>query len=208
MERAKDAFELSSGTATETLYANYANQLKSLANDSRKAAMSIENSKRDPSAARTYAQEVASLNNKLNNAKKNAPKERQAQVIANVIVDTKIKDNPDLKNDKDSLKKVKTRALNTARDRVGAHKKDVYVDITDSEWNAIMSGAISGTKMTEIFSNTDKDKLKERAMPRQSNSVSSAKVNKIKAMSASGYTIAEISEGTGLSASTVAKYLN
>ena len=208
MAEAKDAFELSSGTATETLYANYANQLKALANESRKNAMAINNTKRDPQAAKVYADEVASLNKKLNTAKMNAPKERQAQVIANVIVDTKIKDNPDLKNDKDALKKVKTRALNTARDRVGAHKKDVYVDITDNEWNAIKAGAVSGTKMSEIFSNADKDKLKERAMPRQNASVSNAKVNKIKAMSASGYTIADIAEATGLSPSTVSKHLN
>lgn len=46
------------------------------------------------------------------------------------------------------------------------------------------------------------------ATPRATTTLSSAKVNKISSMNASGYTTAEIAEALGVSASTVSKYLN
>lgn len=206
MAETKDAFTLSSGTPQETLYANYANQLKALANTARKEAMAINNTPRNSSAAKVYSVEVASLNAKLKEAKANAPRERRAQLLANADVDRQKQANPSM--DKDDIKKAKTRALAKARDSVGAHKKEHLVEITENEWKAIMSGAISGSTLSEIFSNTNPDKLKNLAMPKQVNSVSSAKVSKIKAMQASGYTIGDIANATGLSASTVSKYLN
>lgn len=205
MAEAKDAFELSSGTAQETLYANYANQLKALANSARKQAMAIDNTPKNSSAAKVYSIEVASLNSKLKEAKSNAPRERRAQLLANSDVDRQKKANPSM--DKDDIKKANTRALAKARDAVGANKKEHLIDITDNEWKAIMSGAVSGSVLTEIFSNTNPDKLKELAMPKTQNIVSSAKLSKIKAMQNSGYTIGEIATATGLSPSTVSNYL-
>ena len=52
------------------------------------------------------------------------------------------------------------------------------------------------------------DELRQRATPRDSKTISSAKAARIQNMSATGnYTIAEIANQLGLSASTVRKYL-
>ena len=61
--------------------------------------------------------------------------------------------------------------------------------------------------MVRILNNTDVDKLKQRAMPRATTNLSTAKINTIKAMSASNYTLDEIAKKLGVSTSTVSKYL-
>lgn len=61
---------------------------------------------------------------------------------------------------------------------------------------------------TELRIYQSDDKLRQRATPRATTTLSSAKVNKISSMNASGYTTAEIAEALGVSASTVSKYLN
>lgn len=204
MAEAKDAFELSSGTPMETVYANYANKMKTMANEARKESLAVKEIKANPSAKEQYASEVASLDAKLVVALKNAPKERQAQLKANYIYETKKNSNPDM--DKNQEKKEKSRALAQARSEVGAKKP--YIDITDKEWEAIQSGAVSPTKLRSIINNTDLDQLKKLSMPRQKNELSSTKKARIKAMSASGFTISEISDQLGISTSTVSSTLN
>ena len=204
MAEAKDAFELSSGTQMETVYATHANKMKALANEARKESLKIKEIKASPSARERYAPEVSSLESKLNVALKNAPKERQAQLKANYIFESKKASNPDM--DKNQIKKEKSRALATARSEMGAKKP--YIEITDREWEAIQAGAISPTKMRSICNNTDMDKLKKLAMPRQETSISSSKVARIKAMDASGFTTSEIADKLGVSTSTVSNTLN
>jgi DNA-binding CsgD family transcriptional regulator len=201
MAEAKDAFELSSGTPMETVYANYANKMKALGNEARKEMMNTPSVHYSPSAKAAYAEEVDSLQNKLTIAKKNAPRERQAQLIANVTIENKKKDNPDMS--KEDLKKIKSQALAAARSRTGASKKKV--DITDKEWAAIQSGALSQTTVMEILRNSDLDKVKKLATPKSNGALSQSKVNRIKAMSASGYSTAEIAEAVGVSTSAVTK---
>lgn len=206
MEKYDDAYKLvSSGNyKMEQIYAEYANEMKALANEARKSYLNTGNLKYSPSARQTYAEEVKSLNNKLKVALSNAPKERQAQLLANKIVDAKLADNPGM--DDEHVKKVKGRALIMARARVGASKQ--RVDITDKEWEAIQAGAISENILSSIIDNSDLDSIKKRATPRGADtSLSSAKVALIKSMS-SRYTIAEIAERAGVSTSTVSKYLN
>ena len=82
------------------------------------------------------------------------------------------------------------------------------IKITDREWEAIQAGAISENKLIQIIDNVDLDILRQRATPRATTSISQAKKNKIATMNASGYTISEIAEALGVSASTVSKYLN
>lgn len=201
MAEAKDAYSLSSGTPMESVYATYANQMKALGNAARKELVATPNQKYSPSAKKTYAKEVEDLNSQLIIAKKNAPRERQAQLIANVVVDQKKKDNPDMT--KEDLKKVKAQALAAARARTGA-KKD-RITITDREWEAIQAGAVSHNKTLEILRNADLDQVKKLATPKSSGTISNAKISRIKAMSASGYTTAEIAEAVGLSTSSVTK---
>lgn len=200
-----DLRKLSSGTSQENAYADYGNKMKALANQARKQYLSTGRLKYDSHAAAVYKDEVASLEAKLNVAARNAPKERRAQAIANSQVKAKIQANPDM--DKSEIKKASQIALNNARAAVGASGKNSRITITDKEWEAIQAGAISDSKLSQILRYTDTDVIREKATPRTSTKLSTAKVNKIKAMSSSGFTIAEIADALNISKSMVSNYL-
>lgn len=201
-----DANVLSSGTPMEKVYANYANQCKALANQARKELISTPSLKYSPSAAKTYATEVDSLNAKLNTALKNAPLERQAQLKANIVVAAKKKDNPEIANDKEHLSRLKAQELARARAQNGAAKQ--RVQITPKEWEAIQAGAISHSKLVQILENTDTDVVKAYATPRQSSGLTSAQISRIKSMIGSGKTQAEVAKSLGVSTSTIRKALD
>ena len=205
MGETHDAYTLVSddNTPQERAYADYANKMKSLANQARKEMLNTGKIEYSKSAKATYQNEVNSLMAKLNVSLKNAPKERQAQVIANAEVKSKQQSNPDMT--KEELKKVKQTALTNARAKVGAERTPI--EINDKEWEAIQAGAISENKLSQIMNHTDIDKLRERATPRTKTTLSAAKINKMSAMKASGYTTAEIAKALGVSSSTVSKYL-
>lgn len=206
MAEVKDARLLISDADTpqERAYADYANQMKSLANQARKEMVSTGKIAYSVSAKAAYQEEVDSLSAKLNVALMNAPRERQAQIIANATVAAKKQDNPDMSSGE--IKKASQQALTQARLSVGASREPIKV--TDREWEAIQAGAISENKLTQIINNVDIDELRQRATPRSTTALSTAKVNKITAMNASGYSTAEIAEALGVSPSTVSKYLN
>lgn len=199
-----DARTLSSGTQIEEVYARYANSMKAMANEARKASIATKVEKRDPDARLKYAQEVDSLNAKLALSKSNAPKERQAQLIASKTIEMAKKNNPDM--DKDDLKKVRTQALNSARRRTGADK--YRVEFTPKEWEAIQNNAVSSTMLQELLNNADMDSVRKLATPRDSKELSAAKIARIKALANSNYTNAEIADDIGVSTSTVQKYLS
>lgn len=210
MDNTKDAYTLTSGGSKanpgkriEAVYAEHANKLKALANKARLAFLKEKDIEYSPSARKAYAQEVASLDAKLNIALKNAPLERRAQLLANQNVAAKLLDNPALKDDHDSMKKLKGRALTNARKRVGSGK--TQIDISDREWEAIQRGAISKTKLKQILVNADLDKVKNRAMPRTWKGMSPAKVARAKAMLANGHVQSEVAEVMGVSVSTLLK---
>ena len=206
MSTVDDVRTLSSGTQQENAYADYANKMKALGNKARKEYTATGNLEYSSSARETYKNEVSSLNAKLNTAQKNAPRERRAQAIANSVVKAKQDANPDM--DKKELGKIRTAAINDARASVGASGKDSRIKLTDREWDAIQAGAVSDSKLTQILRYADPDDVKQRAMPKTTTQLSTAKMNKIKHMNASGYSVSEIAESCGVSASTVSKYLN
>ena len=207
MDTVDDARDLvrDKNNAKEMAYANYANDLKAMANEARKEARSIKSYPVSQSAKETYAEEVESLNRKLRVAQSNAPRERQAQVIANSVVSEKFASNPDM--DYEHRQRERSRALTQARAEVGAKKEPVV--ITDKEWEAIQAGAISFTKLTQILNNTDQEAFKKRATPRMTSSgLSSSQISLIEAMSRSGmYTQKEIADRLGVSTSTVSSVL-
>ena len=203
-----DAHKLSSGHPKENAYADYANKMKAMANDARKEAVYTGRLATNANAKRIYQSEVDSLNAKLNLAALNAPRERRAQVLANSEVKAKKQANPELEKDKKALKKVKQIAINKARIAVGASGKGTRINITDKEWEAIQSGAVSDSKLTKILRYADQDVIRQKATPKSNGALSSAQVSRIKALAASGYTNAEIAEVLGKSTSTVSKYLN
>lgn len=188
----------------ELAYANYANKLKSLANEARKESMSTPKLKLNSAAKKTYAAEVDSLNSKLNSALKHAPVERQAQILAGATVKAKKEANPGMT--KEEVKKLNGQALNSARTRLGGKKQQIQ--ITDREWEAIQAGAISDNKLKNILDNTNSDTLRKRATPRASTSLSTTKLQLARSMDANGYTNKEIAERLGISVSSVSKALN
>lgn len=201
-----DARTLSSGTPQENAYADYANRMKALANSARKEAISTKPLAYSASAKETYKAEVESLNAKLNVAAMNAPRERRAQAIANSVVKAKKQDNPDM--DKKELKKASQIAIVNARATVGASGKETRITITPKEWKAIQAGAITDSKLSQILRYADSDVVRQMATPKATTQLSTAKINKIKAMVQSGHTNAEIAESMGISPSTVSKYIN
>lgn len=189
----------------ELVYADYANSMKSLANKARMEYVNTVEKDYNADAKKKYSSEVSSLMTKLNDAQLNSIRERAAQRKANIAVTEAQLNNPNIK--KGDLRKVGQRALSTARSDLGSvSRRDRNIAITDKEWEAIQAGAISKTQLKKILNNTDIADLRERATPRTSTTLSTAKQNKIKAMSAS-YTIAQIAEAMNISPSTVSKYL-
>ena len=187
------------------VYADYANSMKALANQARKELVSTGNLKYSKTARDTYRAEVASLGTKLKAAELNTVRERAAQRKANHEVDAKIKSG---QLDKNDVKKASQQALTKYRDEVGSvSRKKRNIEITDREWEAIQAGAVSDNTLRRILNNADADALRERATPRTTNTLSSAQINRMKAMSASNYTTAEIAAKFGVSPSTVSKYL-
>lgn len=199
MAEVANAFELSSGSEMESVYANYANNLKAMANKARKLERSTRPITYSPTARLTFAPEVESLNAKLNIAERNRPRERQAQLLANHIVRTKKLSNPGM--EESDLKTVKGQALAEARSRTGAHK--TKIDLTDKEWEAIQLGAISSSKLSRILLNTDIEKIKTRATPRTSKLMTASKIAKARALINRGHTAAEVASALGVSTSTL-----
>lgn len=195
----KDARTLSSGSPMEEVYANHSNRLKALANEARKESVNTKATPYSPSAKKAYAKEVSSLDAKLNIAKKNEPRERQAQIVANTVVSSKRKANPDM--EASEVKRLKSQALNAARARTRAKK--TRIDITDKEWEAIQAGAVSTHKLREILRNSDKDRVRDLAMPKQQKTMTATQTARARAMLNSGYTQAEVADALGVSVSTI-----
>ena len=209
LNNTEDLRDLSSGTPQENAYADHGNRLKALADKARRDWANTPNLEYSSSAARTYEAEVQSLKDKLDTAARDAPRQRRAQGIANSIIKTKLQQYPELadpENKKDRAK-MERLAMDDARRQVGASSKDHQIVLTDREWEAIQAGAVSHTRATEILRYCDPDSIRQRAMPKTTTQLSTAKVNKINWMKNQGYTIAEIAKANGVSVSTVNDYI-
>ena len=190
----------------EMEYAKYASDMKALANKARKEMMSTGKIEYSANAKATYKAEYDSLMDKLNTALLNSTRERAALRKANYEVSLKKEADPTLKPG--DIKKISQQALTSKRSEVGSvSRRDRNINITDREWEAIQSGAISENKLKQILDNTDIDKLRERATPRTTTALSTSKINRAKAMSASNHSLSEIATALGVSTSTVSKIL-
>ena len=195
----------------ELAYADYANSMKALANEARKTMMATKEMDRDKTAANTYKEEVAGLEEKVRLAKLNAPRERAAQRQARAVVTAKEKEAEAAgeKMSKAELKKAGQVALTAARKSYNSiRRRDRNIEITDREWEAIQAGAVTKSLLRDILDNTDVSALRQRATPKNNGpKLSTAKVNRIKAMSSSGKTLQQIADALNISPSTVDKYL-
>ena len=203
MAETKDARTLSSGTPQEEAYAEYANRMKAMANEARLLMINTGRIAYNRSARETYKDEVTHLESQLKVAQMNAPRERKAQLLANSVVEAKKKDNPDMT--KAEVRKESQRALSAARVQVGAERHTI--SISDKEWEAIQAGAISENTLSQILNYADIDQVRKLATPRNTKTLSQAKINRIKMLSDYGYTNAQIAKDLGISSSTVNKYL-
>lgn len=193
----------------ELVYAEYANSMKAMGNKARTEMVNTGKIAYNRDAKRKYKNEVESLTEKLRKAELNTVRERTANRMAAATVAAKKKAAEDAgeKLKSKDIKKAGQVALTKYREEVGSiARKERNIIINDKEWEAIQSGAISETTLKRILNNCDPDSLRQRAMPKESKTLTTAKMNRIKAMSAS-YTIAQIADKLGVSTSTVSKYL-
>lgn len=201
MNEVSDAYKLSSGTAIESAYAEYANSMKRLANRARKDALSIKDIAYSKEAASQYSKEVESLKNKLSLAKMHAPYERKAQMVASQIVAAKKDANPDQAQNRDTVKKWKTQALAESRARISGKKP--LVTFTDREWKAVQSGAIHKTTLKDLLQYANQDQVKQLALPKSSKQMTTAKLSRAKSLLKIGYTQQEVATQLGVSVSTL-----
>lgn len=197
-------------TQVERLYADYANELKSLANTARVEMSRAGRIKLSPSAAKTYAPEVERLQSALKQADLNKPRERQALREANAITEEKRKlwkqAGKSSKEIEEDLSKEHQRALTAARAKYGS--KRVSIVVSDKEWEAIQAGAISENRLMDILNNSDMDVIRKMATPKGNlRELPPYKQQLIRIRASRGYTNDEIAKSLGISASTVSKYL-
>lgn len=204
MMETKDARLLSSGTEKEAIYADYANKLKSLANEARLESLKKDDIPVSKTAQIIYADEIKSLNSKLDLSQRNAPRERLAQRLATAQVNAQISQYDD-DLDEAEKKKIKQRAITKARADVGAERR--LIDITEREWEAIQAGAITKTKLQQIMNYVDDSVLKSLATPIKKSQLSNTQVSMANAMRKRGYTNAQIAERLNVSTSTIANVL-
>ena len=202
--------------STEDRYAAYANSLKALQNEAIKANAALKMPKRDPQAAKRYAQEVESITEKLRKAMSKAPIERQIELLAEQRYRHYLR--PEM--DADDRKKLAARSRLTARKIVTGQtqgpksKRSERLHLTDLEWEAILHNAVSPTTIKSVLKYTDDDEVREKVIPRGYQTIPAAKVSRARAMlsQTSGgkpkYTYAEVAEALGVSVDALRDNIN
>ena len=210
MFEAKHAYELSSGTKMEAVYADYANSMKAFANQARLESLGQKNIPYDKQAAETYHKEVEEIENNIKVHETHAPINRQVELSANAIINQKIKDNPEVYNKKTpdgrkQLRKLRSQVVARQRAKFGQKAK---LEITDKQWQAVQAGAVKITTLRKLIDYGDQDRIRELATPRNSSLplMSAGNISLAKAMLNSGYTLAQVADALNVSASTVSKY--
>lgn len=185
----------------ERLYADHANEMKSIANEARLKAYHTTMPKINPQARVVYKDAVDKLKYDLKEAQKTKPLERRADNIAGEIVRLKRQEDPLLRTDRDRLKKVERQAKAASRARLNLQKP--VINITDEQWDAIQRGAVSASKLREILEYADPVRVAQLSMPRTNTVVTKAVSGRAKAMLNSGATTGEVAAALGISVSTL-----
>ena len=207
MDVEKDARALYSDpnapTRIEQIYAEYANSMKSIANQARAASRATKDVEYSPSAAKVYAEEVSQLKTALHEAQRNAPLERKAQIVAKKMASDRIYNAGVEESDK--KKQIRAEELKKARERFGAGK--TLITITDNQWKAINAGAVSKSFLESILNNCDMTKVRERTTPRDKPKMSAANISRAKSMLSKGYTLNEVASMLNVAVSTMTSSL-
>ncbi len=188
------------GTPMERIYADYANGMKSLANQARKQAHNMDIPTVDKRAAKEYEAEVKSIMQKVADSKAWSPMERNANLYASSVVKAKREANGG-KLDKKEEKRIRRQALAQGRARLGG--KRPVLEFTEREWEALQKNALTKTQAREALNAANSDKVRELAMPRQKKGLSSAQVATIKALLAAGHSYDTIAKRYGVSTTAI-----
>jgi len=197
-----DAFDLVSkggGSLMEQIYARYSNSMKAFANEARVEAAHTKPMVQDPAAKVTYANEVVSILEQLKQAYMNKPLERQAQILANAEIELRKIENNDMTADE--LKKLKGRLLNEKRIEVGAKKHRIV--LTEAEEKAINSGALSDTRLREVFKNMDPEYRAALFRPKRENKLTAAQVARAERLLDRGTPQGDVARELGVSVDTL-----
>ena len=114
------------------------------------------------------------------------------------------------KDHADKRRKLAAKALDNARDAVNGykHEKRYRIELTDREWEAIQAGAISDTQFQKGLRYSDKDKLKQRALPRQSTGMKASTKSRAIMLLNAGYAPSTVAKDLGISVQALAKEFN
>ena len=199
-----DANLLSSGTATEKLYAKYINDVRDLKNEAIKLNEATKGSKYVPGAKDLYRTEVESLNAKLHKQYLRAPRERQAQLEANKNFFNSLV--PGMTPEEKS--KLKGQVLAAARAKHNPADPDGPFTITPKEWEAISNGAVSHSTISDVLKYGNNEQIKKYATPKEPVAVKAPSIARAKALISNGYTPAQVAEVLGVSTTTVYNIIN
>lgn len=188
----------------ELAYADYANYMKSLANEARKATLDLKPIVYSPQANRTYITEVDSLNKKYIELEKRKPVEAEALAEADTMIKGWYADNPGATSEQQG--KTKQRLISYCRQKRGLIGGENTLEITPKEWEAIQAGAISSTRLNKLLTRADMAVIQEYAMPR-GHELTPTQKTRIRNMKASGASNAAIADELGISSTTVANFL-
>lgn len=185
----------------ERLYADHANEMKTIANEARLAAYNTKPPLRSPKAAAEFKPEVDDLVAQLKAATRQKPLDRKATNMARIWVKAKRDEDQTLRDDPDRLRKVERQAKEAARARLGLQKP--VITISDKQWDAIQSGAVSSKRLTDILEYADKKRVAELSMPRTNTVLTTAVSSRAAAMLRAGATTGEVAAALGVSANTL-----
>lgn len=198
-----DAFKLvqDPNNPVEYMYATHANTMKAMANAARLQASKIPNPPQNKRAKEVYRDEIKKLDSDLKKADAQRPLNRKAEIVANATIKQKKAEDPQLYLDKDRLQKVERMAKAAARARYSLEKPTI--EITDRQWDAIQSGAVSANMLKNILEFADPKRVESLALPRKNAVMTSAISARAKAMLATGATTADVARALGVPASTL-----
>ena len=187
----------------EIVYANYANMLRSMANEARKEILVAGDIKYNKQAAEEYHNEVEHLLSEMMLAESNAPRERMAQLYSRGTTLAKQRDNPDMT--KKEIKKAAQQALVEGRLKYGASRHTI--DISPKEWEAIQAGAINKTNLETILKYADGDKVREYATPKTQTVLTTGQKARIRNALRIGEAPSQLAEQYHVSVSTINRML-
>lgn len=179
----------------EDVYADFAYNMHELANSCRKEARMAAAYQKDVNATNKYADAVESIKAKVISRKRKSPYERLAQLIAEADLQVKISDAPELTDNPKELKKAAAASLERARKKI--QLTDVDITLTDEEWEALFSNALTSDMFNYVLRHCDPIELSKRALHESDPVMSENMVKRINEMSKNGYSRLEIAEHTG-----------